>query len=254
MVVVPVVALLHFVWQRRCDRKDDQLQITDAFELPEADVDTQAVPSIYALLPLLPLVLLFVFSPLMVTSIRLDVVTAMLISLAIAMSFEVIRHRSLRDSLAGITHFFKGMGDIFSSVVTLIVAAEIFAAGVKATGLISALISLVEGHALAGSLMAVTLVLLLGVTALLTGSGNAALFSFGGMIPGIASRMNASIESLMLPSQFAGGMFRSFSPVAGVIIAVAGAAKVTPFAIVRRTFVPMLGGVVATLVASHFLI
>ena len=113
---------------------------------------------------------------------------------------------------------------------------------------------MVEGHAKAGSLMAKTQVLLLALTALLTGSGNAALFSFAGMIPGIASRMNVSIESLILPAQFAGGLFRSISPVAGVIIAVAGAANVTPFEIVKRTSVPMMGGVIATLVASHWLI
>ena len=158
------------------------------------------------------------------------------------MSFEAIRHRSLREALEGIKYFFQGMGEIFSSVVTLIVAAGIFAEGVQATGLITSLIGLVEGHAMAGSLMAITLVLLLGLTALLTGSGNAALFSFAGMIPGIAKRMGASIESLMLPAQFAGGLFRSVSPVAGVIIAVAGAAKVSPFEIIKRTSVPMLGG------------
>jgi len=191
---------------------------------------------------------------LLVTTIRLDVVSAMLISLAVGMVFEGIRHRSLRHAFSGIMHFFRGMGDIFSSVVTLIVAAEIFATGVKATGLIGSLVAVVEGNAQGGSLMVVTLVLLLGAAALLTGSGNAALFSFAGMIPGIAGRMNASIVSLILPAQFAGGMFRSFSPVAGVIIAVAGAAKVTPFAIVKRTSVPMIGGVIATLVASHLLI
>lgn len=255
VVVVPVVAGLHFFWQRRCDNADDKtIDNSQEFELPEMSEAQVSVPAVYALLPLLPLVLLFVFSPLMVTSIQLDVVTAMLISLGVAMGFEIIRHRGLRESLAGITHFFRGMGDVFSSVVTLIVAAEIFASGVKATGLIDSLIALVEGYSLAGSMMAVVLVLLLGLTAMLTGSGNAALFSFAGMIPGISSRMNASIESLVLPSQFAGGLFRSVSPVAGVIIAVAGAARVTPFAIIRRTSVPMMGGVLATLLASHWLI
>lgn len=254
-VVVPVVAGLHFFWQRRCDNADDKIAGGDEeFELPETAEKQVPVPAFYALLPLLPLVLLFVFSPLMVTSIRLDVVTAMLISLGVAMGFEVIRHRGLREALGGITHFFRGMGDVFSSVVTLIVAAEIFASGVKATGLIDSLISVVEGYSLAGSMMAVVLVLLLGLTAMLTGSGNAALFSFAGMIPGISARMNASVESLVLPAQFAGGLFRSVSPVAGVIIAVAGAARVTPFAIVRRTSVPMMGGVLATLLASHWLI
>ena len=98
------------------------------------------------------------------------------------------------------------------------------------------------------------LVLLLGATALLTGSGNAALFSFAGMIPGIAARVNAPLVSLILPAQLAGGLFRSVSPVAGVIIAVAGTAGVTPFDIVKRTSVPMLGGVLATLVASQLLL
>jgi len=253
-VVVPVVAALHFFWQRWCDRREPDTLAEAVLDVPVEDGSPDSVPAAYALLPILPLVLLFVFSPLVVTSIRLDVVTAMLISLAIGMTCESLRHRSLRKSLAGITVFFRGMGEIFSSVVTLIVAAEVFATGIKATGLIGSLVAVVEGNALGSGVMAITLVLLLGVAALLTGSGNAALFSFSGMMPGIAGRMNASIESLLLPAQFAGGLFRSFSPVAGVIIAVAGAARVTPFAIVKRTSVPMIGGVIATLVASNLLI
>lgn len=253
-VVIPVVAVLHFFWQRWCDFREPGSPESLMNVESEADINKERVPSLYALLPVLPLVLLFVFSPLVVETIRLDVVTAMLISLAIGMTCEGIRYRSLREAFAGIVHFFKGMGDIFSSVVTLIVAAEVFAMGVKATGLIGTLVAAVEGNAMGAGVMAVVLVLLLGATALLTGSGNAALFSFAGMIPGIAGRVNTTLESLMLPSQLAGGLFRSFSPVAGVIIAVAGTAGVTPFDIIKRTSVPMIGGVVATLVASHFLL
>jgi DcuC family C4-dicarboxylate transporter len=253
-VVIPVVAVLHFFWQRWCDLREPAAPDSSIKVEPEADPGQEQVPVFYALLPVLPLVLLFVFSPLVVETIRLDVVTAMLISLAIGMTCEGIRHRSLREAFSGIVHFFKGMGNIFSSVVTLIVAAEVFAMGVKATGLIGDLVAIVEGNAMGSGVMAVVLVLLLGATALLTGSGNAALFSFAGMIPGIAGRVNTSLESLMLPSQLAGGLFRSFSPVAGVIIAVAGTAGVSPFDIIKRTSVPMIGGVVATLVASHLLL
>ena len=253
-VVIPVVAGLHFFWQRWCDQREPEAQATSVLEVTDIGDGRNSVPAVYALLPILPLVLLFVFSPLLLTAIRLDVVTAMLISLAIGMTCESIRHRSLRKGLSGITDFFRGMGEIFSSVVTLIVAAEVFAMGIKATGLIGSLVAMVEGNALGSSVMILTMVLLLGVAAMLTGSGNAALFSFSGMMPAIAGRMNTPIVSLILPSQFAGGLFRSISPVAGVIIAVAGAAKVTPFAIVKRTSVPMIGGVIATLAASHFLI
>lgn len=253
-VVVPVVAGLHFFWQRWCDRRESDVPPEVKLDLPVENDNRSSTPAVYALLPILPLLLLFVFSPLLVTRIRLDVVSAMLISLAIGMTCEGIRHRSLRKALGGITHFFRGMGEIFSSVVTLIVAAEVFAMGIKATGLIGSLVAVVEGNALGSSVMMITLVLLLGVAALLTGSGNAALFSFSGMMPAIAGRMNTSIVSLILPSQFAGGLFRSFSPVAGVIIAVAGAANVTPFAIAKRTSVPMIGGVIATMAASQLLI
>jgi len=253
-VVVPVVAILHFFWQRRCDRRESIDPAGARLEVPEAAAEQVSVPAAYAMLPVLPLVLLFAFSPLLVTAIELDVVTAMLISLAVGMACEAVRHRSLRTALAGITAFFRGMGDVFSSIVTLIVAAEVFAMGVNATGLITSLVAVVEGNDMGSGVMALTLVLILGLAALLTGSGNAALFSFSGMMPGIAGRMDTSIVSLLLPAQFAGGLFRSFSPVAGVIIAVAGAANVTPFDIVRRTSVPMLGGVIATLAASHLLI
>lgn len=255
-VVVPVVAALHFVWQRWCDQHEpESAPSPDTSDGPEsASEDQVRVPAVYALLPLLPLLLLFVFSPLMVQSIRLDVVPAMLISLAVGMICEGIRHRSLREALGGIVPFFRGMGEIFSTVVTLIVAAEIFAMGIKATGMIDALVNMVEGVGLGGGAMVVVMVLLMGSTALLTGSGNAALFSFSGMIPGIAGRMNTEVVSLMLPSQLAGGLFRSVSPVAGVIIAVAGAAKVTPFDIIKRTSVPMIGGAVASIVASQLLL
>jgi len=167
---VPVVAALHFVWQRWCDRHESDIPPDEALAVPDEEGDADAAPAAYALLPILPLVLLFVFSPLVVTTIRLDVVTAMLISLAIGMACESLRHRSLRKALAGITVFFRGMGEIFSSVVTLIVAAEVFAMGIKATGLIGSLVAVVEGNALGSGAMAVTLVLLLGVAALLTGS------------------------------------------------------------------------------------
>ena len=145
------------------------------------------------------------------------------------------------------------MGDIFAKVVTLIVAAETFATGVMATGLIDSLIGSVAANGMGSFAMAVALVLLIGFTAVLTGSGNAALFSFSNMIPGIAQPLGVSTVSLMLPSQLAAGLFRSVSPVAGVIIAVSSAANASPFAVVKRTSVPMLGGVLAMLLVHWIL-
>ncbi|NDV62199.1 anaerobic C4-dicarboxylate transporter DcuC [Puniceicoccales bacterium CK1056] len=250
--VIPVVALLHFLWQRFCDKRLPE-EPEQALAGLQDEVPNENVPGFYAFLPILPLVLLLVFSPLVVKSIQVDVVTAMLISLFFSMGCEAIRKRSLREALAGIVHFFKGMGDILAKVVTLIVAAETFATGVKATGLIDGLIGMVQNAGMGSIAMVIALVLLIGFTTLVTGSGNAALFSFANMIPGIASPMGVSTVTMMLPAQLAAGLFRSFSPVAGVIIAVSSAANVSPFAIVKRTSVPMIGGVIV-MVIVHALI
>lgn len=254
LAVIPVVALLHFFWQRHCDRTMPACEQEKLAGLEgQKEDDHEPVPRLYAILPLLPLILLLVFSPLVIKSIQVDVVTAMLISLFASMGCEAVRLRSVKEALAGIVHFFQGMGDIFAKVVTLIVAAETFATGVLATGLIDTLIHLVETNGMGSHVMMVALVVLIGFTAVLTGSGNAALFSFANMIPGIAGPMGLSTVHLMLPSQLAAGLFRSMSPVAGVIIAVSSVAGVSPFTIVKRTSVPMLGGVITMLIA-HILL
>ena len=69
----------------------------------------------------------------------------------------------------------------------------------------------------------------------------------------VAAGLGGSVEALVTPMQFASGMFRAMSPVAGVIIAVAGAAGVTPMAIVRRTWIPMVAGIVTTLAVNQAL-
>jgi len=252
LVVIPVVAALHFIWQRFLD-KQTPVEPNEVGPMEVGETVEPTGPWYYAILPVLPLVLLLVFSPLVVTSIQLDVVTAMLISLFVGMALETVRQRSLKQALQGIVSFFEGMGDMLSKVVTLIVAAEIFATGVKASGLIDALIQLVQECGVGSFAMALALVLLMGFTAIVTGSGNAALFSFANLVPGIARSMGVSSVSLMLPTQLSASLFRSMSPVAGVIIAVANTANVTPFAIVKRTCVPIVGGVVVTLLAQRVL-
>lgn len=254
LIVIPGISLLHIFWQRYCDRRfpeDDSERLTGLKEAASASLSN--APLFYAILPVLPLLLLLVFSPLLISSIRIDVVTAMLVSLFIGLAAECLRLRSLREGLAGIVQFFQGMGEMFAKVVTLIVAAETFATGVKATGLVADLIERVQLNGQGGLLMGLVLVLLIGLVALITGSGNAALFSFANMLPGIAREMGLPTVLLMLPTQLAAGLFRSLSPVSGVIIAVASTAGVSPFSVVRRTSVPMLGGVVLMFLASRLL-
>ena len=102
--------------------------------------------------------------------------------------------------------------------------------------------------------MAVILALIVGLVTFLSGSGVGAYSSFAALAPDVAHGLGGTVASLVTPMQFASGMFRAMSPVAGVIIAVAGAAGVTPIAVVRRTWLPMAVGMIVTFAANAIFI
>lgn len=210
----------------------------------EATINTQLqqAPAIYAILPILPIVLLMVFSELFSffpTPIVLDTTTVMFISLFVAILFEGVRHRALKPLLNSLQVFWNGMGDIFKNVVTLIITADIFAKGLISLGFIDGIISATQsaGFGAVGIGIAITIMILL--SAMLMGSGNAAFFAFGPLVPGIATQLQLAETALMLPMQLAATMGRTISPVAGVLIATADLAGLTSIQIVKRNLIPV---------------
>jgi DcuC family C4-dicarboxylate transporter len=211
---------------------------------PSFDASTQqaAAPRIYAILPILPIVLLMVFSELfnlLPQPLYLDTTTVMFISLFVAMAFEAVRYRALKPLFDSLKVFWNGMGNIFKTVVTLIITADIFAKGLISLGFIEGLISTTQsvGFGASGIGVAITIMILLSAT--LMGSGNAAFFAFGPLVPGIATQLNLTATSLMLPMQLSATMGRTISPVAGVLIATAELAGITSMDIVKRNLIPV---------------
>lgn len=250
LIAMPVIALLIFVSQYYFDKKDKE---TGVLAKQEELRVLKSAPRIYAVLPLLPLILLIVFSKFVISTIKMDVVTAMIISMLVALSFEVIRKKNFKDVSKDLMVFFKGMGELFTSVVSLIICAEVFATGFIAMGGVNTLIGAGQSLGLPAFFMMVVMVLLILLAAFVTGSGNASFFAFGNLAPEIAAKIGIHAGMLVLPMQIVSGIGRSMSPVAGVVIVCAGAANVSTFAIVRRTIIPMLGGVLTTIIVSWFI-
>ena len=84
------------------------------------------------------------------------------------------------------------------------------------------------------------------------GSGNAAFFAFGPLIPKIAGKLGVESTSIILPMQLSASMGRTVSPVAGVIIATAAIADVTTIAIVKRNLIPLVVALVLML-SFHYI-
>lgn len=249
-IVLNLVLMVSYYFVNRHYDKN----LTETVMPPKTRTKEKAASTIYALIPVLPLILLIVFSgifPFLPSGIKLDTTTAMLISLFIAVIFELVRTRNVKEVLNSFKIFWDGMGNIFKTVVTLIVAADIFAKGLISLGFIESLISLSQSIGFGAVGIAITMTIMIFFASMLMGSGNASFFAFGPLIPKIAAKFGVSSTSILLPMNFAASMGRTVSPVAGVIIATAEIAKVTPLDIVKRNIIPFTLAFI-TLLIYHF--
>jgi len=246
-----VLMIVYFFVNRHFDKRS-----TAAHTANDSVQDIKPdVPLVYAFIPLLPMVLLIVFSDILSlfpASIKLDTTTAMFISLFVALIFELVRTRDIKKVMLSLSVFWSGMGNIFKTVVTLIIAADIFAKGLISLGFIEGLISASHSFSFGSIGIGVAMVTMIFLASMLMGSGNASFFAFGPLIPEIASTFGIATTKIILPMNLAASMGRTVSPVAGVIIATAELAKVSPMDIVKRNLIPFLSALVVMLI-YHFI-
>ncbi|PSW09981.1 C4-dicarboxylate ABC transporter [Photobacterium sanctipauli] len=247
-----VVAALHFVCQRYFDRKDEENGVEHEFNLEMKE--QRKAPKWFAILPVLPLMLLLTFSKFAITTVKMDVVTAMFIALFVSMVCDFIYTRDGKSVAASLKVYLEGMGNVFAGVVTLIIAAQVFVTGLQAIGFIDLLLNSAANMGLGYSAMVVVLVSIIVMITMLSGSGNAAFFSFSNLAPDVAAQVGTATAHVALPMQLASGLMRSASPVAGVVIACAAVANVSPIELAKRTAIPMIGGLLTVMICSQVLV
>lgn len=253
VVTMVAIAVSHYFVQRYFDRKEglepQKLQAVSAHESETENLP----PKIYALLPMIPIIFVLVFSKLGISSIKMSVVTAMIISIFIAMILEVIRTRRPMEVCKNIQVFFDGMGHLFATVVTLIVAGETFAYGLTKIGAIDMIIKGAQGSGFGAIGVTLIMTLIVAIAAVIMGSGNAPFYSFGALVPDIAKGLSMMPAVMITPMQMASSIARSASPITAAVVAVAGVADVSPVDLVKRTAIPMgIALVVSFLMAVIF--
>lgn len=251
IAVMLTIAVLHYFVQRWFDAKDGH--IVEKIDVSELKHEHNLPPVIYALLPILPLVLILTFSKLFISSIKMSVISAMLISTALAMLFELVRSQKLAEVFGSIQVFFDGMAKQFAVVVTLIVAGETFAYGLTKIGAIETLIDLAHYSGMGAAGMIILMTMIIAVASIVMGSGNAPFFAFAALAPEVAAKMSIAPVIMLLPMQLAAGIARSVSPITAVIVAVCGISNVSPIDVVKRTAIPM-GGALLVAVMMNFIL
>ena len=165
--VIASVAIGHALVQRWFDRREAAKGIVDApasGETETKDAFEGAGPVHYAILPILPLFLLIIFSPMVYSGIKLSLVTSIVVSILIAFVVDLLTRMKFKDVCKDSQAFFEGMGKVFTSTVALIICAELFALGLTKIGGISTMIQM------AAAQQDVGLYLMLGLLCLLAAS------------------------------------------------------------------------------------
>jgi len=245
-----VLMISYFLVNKHYDKKDK----LNSIEVKTTEKAGNVAPAVYALLPILPLILLLSFSgvfSIFPIKLKIETTTAMLFSLFVGMLFELLRTKNLKAVFASFKVFLDGMGDIFKSVVTLIIVAEIFANGLISLGFMEGLISISQNIGFGAVGIGIIMTIMIFLAALLMGSGNAAFFAFGPLIPNVAAKFGVASTSILLPMNLSASMGRAISPIAGVLIATANVAGVPVMAIVKRNLIPVFS-VLLTLLIYHF--
>ncbi|MDU6431186.1 MAG: C4-dicarboxylate transporter DcuC [Sutterella wadsworthensis] len=209
---------------------------------------------VYALLPLVPIVLLLIFNKTVSGSIVLSVACAMVIGWCTALLVDAVCRRDLKTVFHDASSFFNGMGTMLTKVVSLIFVAALFAAGLQNAGVVSALISASKSFGLGLEGTGIVVSGAISIITLLTGSGVAAFTSLVPIAPDLAHALGGNTAALAVMMQVGAETVRAMSPVAGVVIIVAGFAKVSPLEVSRRCIVPSVVGYVVGISCAAILL
>ena len=229
LIVATTVICIVYKDYTRPDKNGSPEEQKMASNLPEK------INLAYAIAPLVPIGLLLVCT--LYFNFKISVATAMLVGAIYALAVT-------RTSPAECTtKFFDGMGAGYTKILGIIIAAGVFAAGLRAAGVIDLLVEFLQNSNEWAKIGGAFGPFIMGV---MTGSGDAAAFAFNEAVTPHAESFGMEIHNLGMLAAFTGGLGRTASPLAGGVILVAGLAGVNPMDIVKRSAPVAVIGLIAT--------
>ncbi|WP_298050434.1 C4-dicarboxylate transporter DcuC [uncultured Campylobacter sp.] len=200
------------------------------------DSQPQKINVLYALMPLVPLVILIIGGTSKLNTIsflkwtKMGVAEAMLLGAILTIVITLSNPQKITKE------FFKGMGSAYADIMGIIIAAGVFVAGLSACGAIDFVIEWLKGEQGYVKFGGTFVPFFMGVV---TGSGDAAAMAFNTAVTVHADQLGFAQDKLGMAVAISGALGRSASPIAGACIVCAGLAMVSPIQIAKRTALGM---------------
>ena len=212
------------------------------------DAQPQKINVLYALMPLVPLVILIIGGTSKLNTISFLKWTKMGVAEAMLLGAIVTIVITLSNPQKITKEFFKGMGSAYADIMGIIIAAGVFVAGLSACGAIDFVIEWLKGEQGYVKFGGTFVPFFMGVV---TGSGDAAAMAFNTAVTVHADALGFEQDKLGMAVAISGALGRSASPIAGACIVCAGLAMVSPIQIAKRT---ALGMFISVCVIAFFIL
>jgi len=236
------------------DRKDgEQTFSRNAVTL---EGNEKKVPLFYAVLPMLPLIFMIVFTILEAlgyTTASLQLVELTFVALLIAVVVDGLTRKKAEASIGAVKSFFTGMSTGFVTVVVQVVAAMTFISGLRVLGVIDGLSAFTSDVVGGGWMAIIVFCLLIVAVGLISGTGLSLFMGLIPVIPLFAYDAEVSAVTMMISMQFTAHFVKTISPLAPVMIITSGMMNVSPIELAKRTVVPSVIGATLSILLAYVL-
>jgi len=242
---VPILIILFIVFSSGSDKKASAGTAAAQRE-PLRKPDC---PAFYALLPLLPLVFMILFSPLVIPTVSMNVGTACLLSLLIVLAVVLLTSKRTEELQDNLKVFFAAIGNNITGIGLIMMAGMLFATCMSRVGGLNTVADLILAANMPGILTVFILCLFVAVIAMIMGSFYGALsvgLSLAASFVAASGMSEQLLCYLVLTSVFAGTCCSPANPGPAMI---AAKTKIEVTTLIRRVFPPIW----ITLIVSIFL-
>ncbi len=248
-----VAMVVYFFTARLWDKREQGKDQAGGEDLKEFDISKLDRPKWYAVLPLLPLIFVVIFSTLVAKTVVMTVVGATFLSFVIVFIIELVYMRKAHETFDEAVVFYKGMGSAFGTATIVGIAGTLFSTALTMVGGINLLAAKVAS--IPNLPISIVLVLFTVIHALMfyvTGSGPVCIFTLLPILNTLlttAGRADLLIPAALCISVVAQGIGQACTPISAATLFVSGATNVAPTTVSKRNALPSIAGGIVALIA-----
>lgn len=251
-IYVVVVMVVYIFVSKAADKRAAASQETDG-AVNESDAAQIDKPAWYALLPLLPIVFVLVFSSLVVKSVTISCMGACTLSFCIVFVIELIRTRKAKQVFEDTMEFYKGMGQSFAFACMVGIAGMVFSTALTTVGGIQILANMLTS--ITGLSILMIIVFFTIIYALLffvTGTFAISMFSITPILYSTLTSINRPdlfVPTMLCLLLFGQAIGQACTPICAATLFISGATGIPPTAVSKRNALPSIIGGFAAMAA-----